>query len=106
MKLIKNNRTRKVHLLSYIKNYGWSACIGTPCSSMSGIHTKDRFTLLKNHPVTCLKCKSVLNQMKKKECTKDLAKDHIKALAEIERLKKIINDIVDQIPLNILDRPL
>ncbi len=106
MKLIKNNKTGKVHLLSYIKSYGWQSRLNTTCLTMAGVYVSGRFTLLKDHPVTCLKCRAIMDQRGKKKCTKDLNKNYIKALAEIERLKKIINDIVDQIPLNILDRPL
>lgn len=106
MRLIRNNKTGKVHLLSYIRPFMWNARLKTACNSMAGVYTTDRFTVYKGSVVTCLKCKAIMDQREKKKCTKDLNKNYIEALAEIKALKKIINDIVEQIPLNILDRPL
>ncbi len=109
MRLIRNNKTGKVHLLSYIRPFMWNARLKTACNSMAGVYTTNRFTVYKGSVVTCLKCKAILNQMEKKkkeDYNKSFAKDYVKALAEIKALKKIINDIVEQIPLNILDRPL
>ena len=59
-KNIKNNKTGKVHLLSYIKRHGWQSHINTMCFTMAGLYVNERFTLLKDHPVTCLKCKDLM----------------------------------------------